>query len=156
MPQSVYFVLLQYFAETTSLLFTHLRRTRLPDEAYDYLAMRTATGSRQHAAVLQVALRMMLVFHRREAAFQDVWGRRWDRQQDRAMQAIPTLLPHIPVTQRVRQLVREHQITTETLAALLREHPTLQSAAATFRQRAEANFEEDVSSTAGTDTDFEP
>ena len=119
MPQPVYLVLMQYFAETTSLHFTHIRRIRLPGEAYDYLAMRTAAASRQHAAILQVALRMMLVFQRREAAFQDVWGRRWDRQQDRAMQVIPTLLPHIPVTNRVRQLVREHQITSETLAALL-------------------------------------
>jgi hypothetical protein len=156
MPEPVYLVLMQYFAETTSPRFTHIRRARLPDEAYDYLAVRIAAASLQRAAILQVAMRMIMVYQQREAAYQDMLGTRWYRQQDRAMQAIPSLLPHDTVTVRVRQLVRAHQIATETLTALLQQHPRLRAAAARIRQRAEVNFLEDESSSAGSDTDYEP
>jgi len=153
MPQTAYMAVMQYLAETPMIRSTHLRRWQLEQAAGDYLNVSTAAMCLQRAAIVRVVMWMLLSYERREAAHNDMLGARWYRQQDRAMLAIPSLLPHVTVTHRVRQLVREHQIATHTLSVLLNEHPMLRVAAARIQQRAEENFQEDDSSTSADDTD---
>ena len=147
MPQTAYMAVMQFLAETPTNYTTHLRRAQLEEAAYNYLNASTAAMCIQRNAIVRVVMWMMLSFERRQAAYQDMLGARFYRQEDRAMAPIPSLLPHITVTRRVRQLVREHQIATHTLHVLLTMHPTLRVAANRIQQRAGELYQEDESST---------
>ena len=148
MPQSVYFATVLHMTNTQGRpVFMHIRRAHLQQEAADLLAFSTAAACVHRAAAVRLALRLFLTYEVREAEFQEAMAYREHRRQTRALHNIPSLVTHDPVTTRVRQLVREHQVMAATLNALLRENPALRAAAARHQQRAELQIADDSSET---------
>jgi hypothetical protein len=147
MPDTAFFVVLQYLSETVvGSRLLHLTRDQLVDCAYELLDFRVVAVNLQRDAVLRTAIAMLMRFERRESSARERgWGRHW-RQQDRALRGVAWLPRHVPMTHRIRQLVRAHQVLAASTEALLQEHPQLRAAAAELRALAEARYAEDVSS----------
>jgi hypothetical protein len=144
MPQSVYFAVVLHMTTTRGRpFFTYIQRADLHQEAEDLLAFTTTAACAHRAAAVRLALRLFLTYQLREAYALETFCRRECHRQRRALNNVPSLTTHDPITVRVRQLVREHVVMTETLSALLRDHPELRTEAARHQQRAELQFTED-------------
>ena len=147
MPQEVFNCIMHFYADLPRLTrYTHLTRAGLTCAGYNYLALRTVTTSAHHAAVLQCALRLLLVACRRDNVHDEVAYTRLYRREDRALQLIPALDANSHVLYRIRQLVHSHQVVTAVMDGLLRQFPQIRAAAARLLSRGRAQYQEDATS----------
>jgi hypothetical protein len=146
MPQTVYFLVLQWLVDVPTSHFEHIRRGQLGVEASRYLFVSAAAWSPSRAAMVRIALRLMVCDGERYIVWYERMVQRVHRQQDRALQAVRFLDPRDSPTTRVRQLARAYQVETEVTRRLLRLHPQMHEAAASIRADAERLMVEDDSS----------
>jgi hypothetical protein len=152
MPDTVFFVLLQFHAESiVGRDLRYLARQQLLMAAYDLLALRVVAPNIQRDAVMQAAIAMFLRFERRESSFSERYQYRVHRQEDRALQVFPWLPAHFIMKQRIRLLAHAHQVLVESVEAFLLERPRMRSAMARHRASAEARIAVDESSTSSSE-----
>ena len=131
MPQSVYFLVLQWLVEMPQERhFEHIRGWQLGNEAYCYLFLSTAAWSPTRAAMVRVALRLFICSGSRDSLSTDRRLSRLERQWGRALQPVAVLAPADSATARLRRLVRMYRVSAEVMRRLLRLHPELREAAA--------------------------
>ena len=152
MPQAVYLCVMAWVGEVPlAALFNHIARWQLGNIAYAHLDFSIAAWSPSRAAVLQVAMRLLMSSGVRDVEHHERLAARVDRQQRRALGALPFLQPVDSITVQVRELVRSHRVERAVLAGLVHMHPHLLQDIAVLRDAAERRVVEDESSSSDED-----
>jgi len=148
MPQAAFLCVTAWLGEVPFErgLFDHVARWQLIKIAYAHLDWSIAAWSPSRAAVVKVAMRLLICSGQRDLDRRFQLEARLDRQQRRALAALPFLDGADTVLGQVRELVRAHRVMLSVMAGLLRMHPQLIEDIAVLRDAAGGRVTEDGSS----------
>ena len=149
MEQAVYVCVSNFMADVQVTRFAHLVRWQVGSIAYDHLSWSTAASSPSRAALVQLALRLLLVDQRRDVRMQDMLMAQLMRRLRRAVVATGIEVDDSDTElELVRRLARAYRVDRYVAVGVRRGRD-----AAQMRRIVDSSIREDVDSESDSESD---